>query len=101
MCGALVTGTSIRDLQTARAVVDGAGEANDGLLIDIWQMARGGISYKDVLRLAPHLLNAGEVDNAMAQQIDTIFDDTLRRRKLPGEGELDVPRFLRCLPDTG
>lgn len=97
----LVPGTGVRDLPTARAIAEGANEPNAGMLIDIWHLARGNISYEDVLELPPALINAVEIDDAMRLQEGTIFEDTIRRRKLPGEGELDVPRFLRCVMDTG
>lgn len=97
----LVPGTGVRDLPTARAIAEGANEPNAGLLIDIWHLARGGIAYEDVLGLPAHLINAVEIDDAMARQEGSIFEDTIRRRKLPGEGELDVPRFLRSLMATG
>ena len=97
----LVPGTGVKDLATARAIAEGANEPNAGLLIDIWHLARGGIAYEDVLDLPPALINAVEIDDAMRAQEGTIFEDTIRRRRLPGEGELDVPRFLQCLMDTG
>ena len=97
----LVPGTGVRDLPTARAIAEGANEPNAGMLIDIWHLARGNIAYEDVRALPPSLINAVEIDDAMSLQEGTIFEDTIRRRKLPGEGELDVPRFLRCIMDTG
>jgi len=97
----IVPSSAVRDLATARAIVETAGEANGGILIDIWHMARGGITYEDILSLPPHLVTAVEVDDAMTRQVGSIFEDTIRNRKLPGEGELDVPRFLRVIRDLG
>ena len=97
----LVPSSAIQDLETARRIVDHAGEPNGGLLIDIWHMARGGISYDDVANLPPYLVTAVEVDDAMRQQVGTIFEDTINNRKLPGEGELDVPAFLHIIMLTG
>lgn len=97
----LVPSSAIQDLETARRIVDHAGEPNGGLLIDIWHMARGGISYDEVANLPPYLVTAVEVDDAMRQQVGTIFEDTINNRKLPGEGELDVPAFLHSIMLTG
>lgn len=97
----IVPFSGIATLESARALVEGAGEPNGGILIDIWHMARGGIPYEDILTLPPHLITAVEVDDAMAQPVPDIFEDTICWRKLPGEGELDVPRFLRCIAQTG
>ena len=97
----IVPFSGIATLEAARALIEGAGEPNGGILIDIWHMARGGIPYEDILTLPPHLITAVEVDDAMAQPVPDIFEDTICWRKLPGEGELDVPRFLRCIAQTG
>lgn len=97
----LVPGTGVCDLVTARAIVESAGEANAGLLVDIWHLSRSGIPYADILALPPGLINAVEVDDAMADMVGTVFEDTINNRKLPGEGELDVPHFLRCVAATG
>ncbi len=97
----LVPGTGVSDLATARELVEGANEPNAGLLIDIWHLNRSGIPYEDILSLPPGLINAVEVDDAAAQMVGTVFEDTIRNRKLPGEGELDVPFFLQCVARTG
>ncbi|QUT06829.1 sugar phosphate isomerase/epimerase [Sphingobium phenoxybenzoativorans] len=97
----LVPGTGVSDLATAQALAEGANEPNAGLLIDIWHLNRSGIPYEDVQRLPPGLINAVEVDDAMARMVGTVFEDTINNRKLPGEGELDVIRFLQCIASTG
>jgi sugar phosphate isomerase/epimerase len=33
--------------------------------------------------------------------VGTVFEDTIRNRRLPGEGELNVPNFLRCVAQAG
>jgi sugar phosphate isomerase/epimerase len=93
--------SNIRDLEGARRVVEGANEPNGGLLLDLWHMGRGGVVCEDFLKLPPGMIRAVELDDAAAQQIGTIFEDTVHRRLLPGEGDLDVQRFLRCLHEAG
>lgn len=93
--------SNIRDLPTAIAIVEGAGEENGGLLLDIWHFARGGIPYEDIATIPPHFIKHIELDDADSEPIGTLFEDMVLRRRLPGEGALDVPRFLRCVRDTG
>lgn len=93
--------SNIRDLVSARTVVEGAGESNGGLLIDLWHMGRGGVTYEDLPLLPPGMIRAVELDDAAAVQIGSIFEDTVHRRLLPGEGDMDVQRFLRCIHDAG
>lgn len=93
--------SNIRALEPARALIGGANQPNGGLLIDIWHMARGGIAYEDISTLPAHMIKAVEIDDAAQECIGTIFEDTINRRKLPGEGDLDVQRFLRNIWDAG
>jgi sugar phosphate isomerase/epimerase len=93
--------SNIRDLQTAINIVSTAGAANGGLLLDIWHMARGGIAYEDFATLPPQYIKHIELNDADAVQVGSLFEDMILRRRLPGEGALDVPRFLRCVQATG
>lgn len=97
----IVPFSGIATLERAQELVEHASEPNGGILIDIWHMARGHIPYEDILSLPPHLITAVEIDDAMRQAVPDIFEDTICWRKLPGEGELDVPGFLRCIAETG
>jgi len=94
-------GSEIRDIASARGIVEAAGEPNGGLLIDIWHMARGGIPYEDIATIPPALIRHIEVDDADRELVGTIFEDTIMRRRLPGQGDLGVPHFLRCVRETG
>ncbi len=93
--------TNIRELETATAVVEGAGMANGGLLLDIWHMTRGGVDYADFARVPGQWIKAIELNDATAELVGDMMDDSSNRRRLPGEGEFDIPAFLRRVRDTG
>ncbi len=93
--------TNIRELETATAVVDGAAMANGGLLLDIWHMTRGGVAYADFAKTPSHCIKAIELNDATAELVGEMMDDSSNRRRLPGEGEFDVPSFLQHVRDTG
>ncbi len=93
--------TNIRELKTATAVVDGAGMANGGLLLDIWHMTRGGVAYADFATVPSQWIKAIELNDATADLVGDMMDDSSNRRCLPGEGEFDVPGFLRHVRETG
>lgn len=97
----IVPFSGIATLAAAQALVERAAEPNGGILIDIWHMARGKIPYDSIKDLPPHLITAIEIDDAMREPVPDIFEDTICWRKLPGEGELDVPAFLRAIAATG
>lgn len=93
--------SNIRDLPTAIDIAANAGASNGGLLLDIWHMARGGIAYEDFATIPLEYIKHIELDDADAEQVGSLFEDMILRRRLPGEGALDVPRFLRCVRATG
>jgi sugar phosphate isomerase/epimerase len=92
--------SNIRDLPTAIAIAKGADPRRGGLLLDIWHLTRGGIPYADIATIPPEYIMHIELDDAGPQQ-GSIMDDTLLRRKLPGEGDFDIPAFLQAVADTG
>jgi len=93
--------SNVRDLPTGIAIVEGAGSPHGGLLLDIWHLNRGGIPYEDIATIPPQYIKHVELDDASRDQVGTIMEDTLLRRKLPGEGDFDVPHFLSCIARTG
>jgi sugar phosphate isomerase/epimerase len=93
--------SNIADLRTGLAVVAGANKSNGALLFDIWHVSRGNISYEDMASVPRKFIDYIEINDAAARPVDTLLEDTVMRRKLCGEGDLDVRRFLRCVKATG
>jgi sugar phosphate isomerase/epimerase len=42
-----------------------------------------------------------ELDDADAEQVGDAYTDTVMRRRLPGEGDWPVARFIRVMQDKG
>jgi sugar phosphate isomerase/epimerase len=101
VCIEILPFSNLRDLVTGLEVVAGAGEANGGLLLDIWHLSRGGIPYDDITRFPVAFRKHIEIDDADEVVAGTLFEDTIRNRRLPGEGSFDVPHFLECVHSTG
>jgi sugar phosphate isomerase/epimerase len=93
--------SNIADLETGLAVVAGANKSNGALVLDIWHMARGNIAFEDIASVPGKFIDYIEINDAAARPVGTLLDDTVMRRKLCGEGDLDVRRFLRCVKATG
>lgn len=93
--------SGIRDIAAARAIVESAGAANGKLLIDTWHVARAHTPYEEVAALPADLIAHVEIDDAPADPVGGPWVDTVHHRKLPGEGDLDVPEFLRAIAATG
>jgi len=93
--------TNLRTIELAMQVVQGASHWNGGLLLDIWHFSRGGIDFSDISHIPSELIFYVEIDDAAAQQKGTLLEDTIHRRLLCGEGDLDVPDFLRHILAAG
>ena len=90
------------DLATAIAVVREAARPNGGVLADSWHMARGPGSA-DVLRRATDvpILAVQMSDGTLAPSGGDYVQETMRRRRLPGEGEFDLRSFVRLVDERG
>jgi sugar phosphate isomerase/epimerase len=94
--------SNVRTIETGLGIVGGANRSNGGLLIDIWHIARGNIPYSDIRKIPVQFIKAVEIDDAPAiPPVDDVWADTIHHRELPGEGDLDVPAFLREVQAAG
>ena len=93
--------TGVRDVPTARGIVEGADEANGGLLLDIWHISRCGIPFEAMATIPPEKVIAVEIDDALAEPLGDLWTDTIDNRLLPGDGALDIVGFLRTLDRMG
>ena len=93
--------SNLADLQTGRTVVEDAGRANGGLLLDIWHMVRGNIQLGAIAALPGHLINHIELDDGALLPGAGYLADTVDNRKAPGEGEFPCHEFLDAVAATG
>jgi sugar phosphate isomerase/epimerase len=49
----------------------------------------------------PEYLFAVEVNDARAEVVGSLFEDTINNREYCGEGDLDVPAFIRAVDRIG
>ncbi len=93
--------SNIRNLDTALAISAGTDTKNGGLLLDIWHVNRGGIDYQEIRSLPKELIVSVELSDADQEPVGTLFEDTIHRRKLCGQGDFDVPGFIEAVLATG
>jgi sugar phosphate isomerase/epimerase len=91
----------IRDLRAAVDVIDRADHAAGGVTLDIWHMTRAGVDLADIADLPGRDVVVVELSDARAELVGTMIDDTLDRRLLCGEGDVDVVGFIRAVRSTG
>ena len=92
--------SSIPNLTTARAIVEGAARANGGLVVDAWHFTRSGSRLTDVAEVAGLVRDFQICDTAPAAEAD-LLDECMHRRLLPGDGTADVIGLVRALDDGG
>ena len=91
--------SSIADLPTALEIVSAT--ASGGLLLDVWHVARGGMSLTDIAGLDADAIGHVELDDAAAEVRGTMWEDTVDNRLLCGDGDLDLAGFLAAVRATG
>ena len=64
-------------------------------------LARGGQDYADISRIPARYIQHIEIDDADPDVVGTLLEDNLDRRRLCGEGVLDVTAFLRAVQASG
>jgi sugar phosphate isomerase/epimerase len=92
---------NVNTIDAGRAIVEGANQPNGFLLIDIWHIARGGIDYDEIKQIPQRFIGSIELDDANRQVLGSLWDDTVHRRRLPGEGELNPKAFIRGVQSAG
>ncbi len=92
---------TIADLTSGVLLVETAGHPAGGLMLDLWHASRGNIDLADVAALPLRYMFAVELDDADGSVVGTMLEDTLDRRRLCGEGALDVPSFIRAIRAAG
>jgi sugar phosphate isomerase/epimerase len=95
---------TIGTLAAAVSVVEEVGEPNGGVLVDSLHLDRSGGSPDDLSGLRPGTVPYLQLADAPAEppgrDRDTLRDEALHGRLLPGDGELPLDAILAALPDV-
>lgn len=87
-------------LEDGLKVVD-TGDANGGLCLDIWHLARGNIDFEKISMVPAHLIKSVELNDAADEVQGDLFNDSTHHRKLCGQGSYDIPLFLNEIKKAG
>ncbi|WP_207536318.1 sugar phosphate isomerase/epimerase family protein [Desertivirga arenae] len=93
--------SNIRSLETGLGIAQGADHPNGGLLLDIWHINRGNISYAELSKVPGKYIKSIELNDADKYPISPLWQDTIYRRKLPGKGVFDQKGFITAIRNTG
>ncbi|MEJ2902597.1 sugar phosphate isomerase/epimerase family protein [Pedobacter panaciterrae] len=93
--------SNVNSIDTALEIVQGANHPNGGLLLDVWHLSRGGIAFSEIEKIPLEFIGAVELDDADRYPIDPLWQDTIHKRKLPGQGTLDIRGFIKAIQSKG
>lgn len=91
----------VPDAGAAWRIVRDADRPNGGVLVDTWHHFRGAADDDLLTSVPADRIAALQFDDADAEVVGTLFEDTLARRRLPGDGDLDLVGFLRLMAQHG
>ncbi len=92
--------SNVADFRLAGELITAADHPAAGLTVDIWHLERGPSTLGDLAALPAGSVFVVELNDAGAAR-GHAFEDTIRRRELPGHGGFDVAGFIRVLADGG
>lgn len=93
--------TTVPDPISAWSIVEMAGRSNAGVLVDTWHLYRGGHQASILRRIPPARIVAIQLDDADPEPVGTLLEDTLHRRRLPGQGSFPLDDFFATLDAMG
>jgi len=90
------------DLASAWAIVGPAQCPNAGITVDTWHFSKGNPDFDLLKRLPGELFVSVQVNDGFKRQVSgSLFEDTIRYRKFPGEGDLPTVEILKILNAKG
>ncbi|UQU62660.1 sugar phosphate isomerase/epimerase [Couchioplanes caeruleus] len=97
----LLPWSNIRTVHEGLSLVRDAGAPAAGLIIDVWHTERAHTPPADLAAVPLRYIVGVELDDADAEPVGTLFDDTVNRRRLCGRGAFDLAGVIAALRATG
>ena len=89
--------SGIPDLPTAWRILQQAGRANSGLLLDVWHWVRAGMTLTDLDLVPADRIIAVQLSDVQEQPMDPLRAESLTHRLPPGDGYGDPISLIRAL----
>jgi sugar phosphate isomerase/epimerase len=77
-----------------------AGRANGGLIVDSWHFFRSNPDFDLLASIPGDRIFSVQIEDAPAKPSENLAIESLHGRLVPGDGELDLARFVAALPET-
>ncbi|MFK0285241.1 sugar phosphate isomerase/epimerase family protein [Streptomyces sp. NPDC090499] len=93
--------SNIRTVHDALRLVEAAGHPAGGVLIDVWHTERAHTPPAELADVPLSRIVGVELNDADSTVVGSLFEDTVRRRRLCGEGSFDLPGVIAALRTAG
>ncbi|MEU9875508.1 sugar phosphate isomerase/epimerase family protein [Streptomyces phaeochromogenes] len=93
--------SNLRTVHDGLRLVETAGHPAGGLIIDVWHTERAHTPPADLASVPASRIVGVELNDADSEVIGTLFEDTVRRRRLCGEGSFDLTGIISALRTAG
>ena len=93
--------SNVKTLRDGLTLVEAAGNDTAGVVIDAWHVERAGTPVADLAAVPLHRIVGVELNDADAEVIGTLYEDTVHRRRYCGEGTFDLPGLVAALRAAG
>lgn len=92
---------NIATLRDGLQLVEDCGHDAAGVVIDVWHIERAGTPVGDLASVPLDRIIGVELNDADAQVVGTLFEDTVHRRRFCGEGSFDLTGKISALRSVG
>lgn len=96
--------SGLADLRSAWKLVQDCGEPNTGLVVDTWHWLRqpGGPDYETLRAIPGERIHVVQIDDTTAAGTgEDLLTETMTKRLLPGDGEVEFEPLLQTLDEIG
>lgn len=93
--------SNIKTVHDGLDIVRAAGHPAGGLVIDVWHTERAHTPPADLAEVPLEYIVGVELNDADAETVGTLFEDTVHRRRLCGEGTFDLAGIIVALRTAG
>jgi sugar phosphate isomerase/epimerase len=82
-------------------IVSASDPAQGGIAIDTWHLGKLAVTPEDLAAIPPGRLTYVELSDGQLADMPDRSRETTRHRRLPGEGEFDIPGYVAALRGLG
>lgn len=92
----------VSTIPAAGDLIRAVDRSNCGVLVDSWHVFRAGTTVADVREsMSSDIVFGVELDDAGAEVVGTLFEDTINERRLCGAGTFDLAGLVAAMADIG